>query len=88
MEPGGSSGVIRDHPGYPYSDILGEWLQALVHGSGQDQNRNFVDVFGVFESYLYLEGCGSYDENMEPGGSSGVFRDHPGYPPALLPSFS
>ena len=33
--------------------------------------------------YIYLEGVGSYDENQEPGGSTGVIRDHPGTHPLM-----
>ena len=34
--------------------------------------------------YVHLTGSGSYEENMEPGGATGVIRDHPGYHPAHL----
>lgn len=33
--------------------------------------------------FIELKGTGSYEENMEPGSSTGVIRDHPGFHPAL-----
>lgn len=31
--------------------------------------------------FIHLQGTGSYEENMEPGGATGVIRDHPGFHP-------
>jgi len=31
--------------------------------------------------FIHLKGSGSYEENMEPGGATGVIRDHPGFHP-------
>jgi len=47
------------------------------------RSRFKIEIESGRQEFIYLEGCGSYDENMEPGGSSGVIRDHPGMHPAM-----
>ena len=48
------------------------------------KSRFKVEIEGGRGGFIQLTGTGSYEENMEPGGATGVIRDHPGFHPAHL----
>jgi hypothetical protein len=49
------------------------------NAQGLFMSRFKVSVDGGRSAIIVLTGTGSYAENDEPGGSTGVIRDHPGY---------
>lgn len=79
-----SSGVIRgnrDRPTIASTQIV--TVRFNPKKNVKYSTKFKVDIECGRGGFVVLEGSGSYDENMEPGGSSGIIRDHPGYHPLL-----
>uniref|UniRef100_A0A6U4Y8X3 Uncharacterized protein n=1 Tax=Hemiselmis andersenii TaxID=464988 RepID=A0A6U4Y8X3_HEMAN len=74
--PGGVIKGTGNRPVIPATRIL--TVRFAPKDEGVYMSRFKVSVEGGRSAVLVLTGAGSFQENMEPGGSTGVIRDHPG----------
>ena len=80
-----SSGVIKGNAKRP--TILETKIVTVRFNPKKNvdyKSRFKVEIEGGRGGFIQLTGTGSYEENMEPGGATGVIRDHPGFHPAHL----
>ncbi|EKX39969.1 hypothetical protein GUITHDRAFT_143127 [Guillardia theta CCMP2712] len=78
------SGVIRGNllrPTIPESVIL--TVRFNPKKNVDYRSRFKVEIEGGRGGYFTLLGSGSYDESKEPGGATGIIRDHPGFHPLM-----
>jgi len=77
-----SSGVIKGNAKRP---TIGETKVVTVRFNPKKnvdyKSRFKVEIECGRGGFIHLTGSGSYEENMEPGGATGVIRDHPGFHP-------
>ncbi len=77
-----SSGVIKGNAKRP---TIGETKVVTVRFNPKKnvayKSRFKVEIENGRGGFIELVGAGSYEENMEPGGATGVIRDHPGFHP-------
>lgn len=75
-----SSGVVKGtgkRPSLPATKVV--TIRFAPNAQGLFMSRFKVSVEGGRSAIIVVTGTGSYAENDEPGGSTGVIRDHPGY---------
>jgi len=78
-----SSGIIKGNAKRP---SIGQTMVVTVRFNPK-QNVDYKSRFKIEiecgrGGFINLAGSGSYEENMEPGGATGVIRDHPGFHPS------